>query len=183
MSQDLAEQFGVPFYHSKVGEANVTALMIEKQAVFGGEGNGGPIDPRVGYVRDSFVGHGPGPGCHGENGGNASVRLAAELPQYAIHKTKVPVAPHEIAARLDRLEQSFCRRHRQPPRRPAAGLARSLVAGARQQHRTDCAVDRRGPAGDEAERLCAPPPGAGGRLNAEDAERRRAREDAARWKS
>ena len=25
-------------------------------AIFGGEGNGGPIDPQVGWVRDSFVG-------------------------------------------------------------------------------------------------------------------------------
>jgi phosphomannomutase len=30
--------------------------MIAVGAIFGGEGNGGPIDPRVGYVRDSFVG-------------------------------------------------------------------------------------------------------------------------------
>jgi len=29
--------------------------MIREQAVYGGEGNGGPIDPKVGYVRDSFV--------------------------------------------------------------------------------------------------------------------------------
>ena len=30
--------------------------MRAENAVFGGEGNGGPIDPRVGWVRDSFVG-------------------------------------------------------------------------------------------------------------------------------
>ena len=29
--------------------------MIAEKAVLGGEGNGGVIDPRVGYVRDSFV--------------------------------------------------------------------------------------------------------------------------------
>jgi len=32
--------------------------MIELGAVIGGEGNGGVIDPRVGYVRDPFIGMG-----------------------------------------------------------------------------------------------------------------------------
>ena len=54
--QDLVSRFGVPCFLSKVGEANVTDMMLQQRAVFGGEGNGGPIDPRVGYVRDSFVG-------------------------------------------------------------------------------------------------------------------------------
>jgi phosphomannomutase len=48
MSDDLAQRYGVECHRSKVGEANVADLMIEKQALFGGEGNGGPIDPRVG---------------------------------------------------------------------------------------------------------------------------------------
>ena len=56
MSQDLAEKYGVPFYRSAVGEANVVDAMIAHEAIFGGEGNGGPIDPRVVLVRDSFVG-------------------------------------------------------------------------------------------------------------------------------
>ncbi|MEM7314416.1 MAG: phosphoglucosamine mutase [Planctomycetota bacterium] len=56
MSQDLAEKYGVPFFRSKVGEANVADLMKAENAVFGGEGNGGPIDPQIGYIRDSFVG-------------------------------------------------------------------------------------------------------------------------------
>src|SRR5690606_13413180 len=54
MAQDIAEKHGSPFYRSAVGEANVVGLMTEHEAVFGGEGNGGPIDPRVGLVRDSF---------------------------------------------------------------------------------------------------------------------------------
>ncbi len=56
MSQDLAEKYGAPFYRSAVGEANVVDLMQRHGAIFGGEGNGGAIDPRVGMVRDSFVG-------------------------------------------------------------------------------------------------------------------------------
>ena len=56
MAEDLAAKYGVPLVRSAVGEANVVDAMLAQQAVFGGEGNGGPIDPRVGLVRDSFVG-------------------------------------------------------------------------------------------------------------------------------
>jgi phosphomannomutase len=38
-----------------VGEINVVDAILENQAILGGEGNGGVIDPRVGFVRDSFV--------------------------------------------------------------------------------------------------------------------------------
>lgn len=55
LSQHLAEKFGVRLFRSKVGEANVVDTMIQQQALYGGEGSGGPIDPRIGWVRDSFV--------------------------------------------------------------------------------------------------------------------------------
>src|SRR5262249_10187866 len=35
---------------------NVVLAMLAEQSLLGGEGNGGVIDPRVGFVRDSFVG-------------------------------------------------------------------------------------------------------------------------------
>ena len=97
MSEDLAEQYGVPFHRSKVGEANVTQKMIEVDATFGGEGNGGPIDPQVVYVRDSFVGM-----AYLLDALAAAERplseLAAALPQYAIHKAKaVGRTDHRVA--------------------------------------------------------------------------------------
>lgn len=55
MSEDISQRYGVPFFRSRVGEANVVEVMLAHDAVLGGEGNGGVIDPRVGYVRDSFV--------------------------------------------------------------------------------------------------------------------------------
>jgi phosphomannomutase len=106
MSQDLAERFGVPFYRSRVGEANVTEMMIQQQAVFGGEGNGGPIDPRVGYVRDSFVGMALTLDRLARSAQTLS-QVAAALPQYAIHKTKLTLAPDRIASSWDRLERHF----------------------------------------------------------------------------
>jgi phosphomannomutase len=53
---DLAGRHACPVYRTKVGEANVVDGMLAQQAVIGGEGNGGVIDPRVGLVRDAFVG-------------------------------------------------------------------------------------------------------------------------------
>jgi phosphomannomutase len=56
MTELLAKSMGVPFFRSKVGEANVVDAMLAHGAIYGGEGSGGPIDPRVGLIRDSFVG-------------------------------------------------------------------------------------------------------------------------------
>lgn len=55
VTADLAAKYGCPFHRSHVGEANVVAKMLEVNALIGGEGNGGVIEPQVGYVRDSFV--------------------------------------------------------------------------------------------------------------------------------
>jgi len=56
MTEYLANKHNVAFFRSKVGEANVVECMLEHQALYGGEGSGGPIDPRVVLVRDSMVG-------------------------------------------------------------------------------------------------------------------------------
>ena len=55
VTEDLARAIGCPVFRTPVGEINVVERMIAEGALFGGEGNGGVIDPRVGYVRDSFV--------------------------------------------------------------------------------------------------------------------------------
>lgn len=106
MTEDLAAKYGVPFYRSKVGEANVVDLMLEKGAVIGGEGNGGVIDPRVGLVRDSFVGMALVLDAMAARDLPVS-KLAAELPEYAIYKTTIAVGAERIPAGLDALEQHF----------------------------------------------------------------------------
>ena len=55
ITADIAEKHGCQFHRSFVGEAHVCAKMRAVQAVLGGEGNGGVIEPRIGYVRDSLV--------------------------------------------------------------------------------------------------------------------------------
>lgn len=55
VTADIAKKHGCQFHRSFVGEAHVCAKMRAVQAVLGGEGNGGVIEPQVGYVRDSLV--------------------------------------------------------------------------------------------------------------------------------
>ena len=56
VTETLARAAGCVVFRTPVGEINVVQRMVDVNAVLGGEGNGGVIDPRVGYVRDSFVG-------------------------------------------------------------------------------------------------------------------------------
>jgi len=102
MSERLAEQAGVKAFRSAVGEANVADMMIAQQAAYGGEGNGGPIDPRVGYVRDSFVGMAQVLDLIAATQRPLAV-LADALPRFAIHKDKAEVSADALPALIDRL--------------------------------------------------------------------------------
>jgi phosphomannomutase len=106
MSEDLARRYGVPFYRSAVGEANVVDAMIAHEAVFGGEGNGGPIDPRVVLVRDSFTGMALILDAMAAGEMNIS-QLAGELPHYEIVKTKIALPPEKLPVALAALEKRF----------------------------------------------------------------------------
>lgn len=106
MSQDIAERHGVPFFYSAVGEANVCDMMIERDAVIGGEGNGGIIDPRVGYVRDSFIGMALLLDAMAERDAPIS-SLADELPRYAIVKSKVQIAVEALPEILTAIKSHF----------------------------------------------------------------------------
>ncbi len=106
MSEDLADRYEVPLLRSPVGEANVVEVMKRQKAVFGGEGNGGPIDPRVGYIRDSFVGMALILDAMAARDVAVS-ELADELPRYDIHKTKQPLDPAKLNVALTNLENHF----------------------------------------------------------------------------
>ncbi len=103
MTLDIATRFGVPCFLSKVGEANVTDRMIAEGAVYGGEGSGGPIDPRVGYVRDSFVGMAQVLDAMAQSRRPISA-LVSDLPKYEIRKTTVQLPAHlELSIAIERL--------------------------------------------------------------------------------
>jgi phosphomannomutase len=65
--------------------------MVDVNAVLGGEGNGGVIDPRVGFVRDSFVGMAMVLDLMAATGETLS-SLVAGLPRYAMVKDQFPLS-------------------------------------------------------------------------------------------
>jgi phosphomannomutase len=106
MSADIAAQFGALYQTSAVGEANVTDLMITTNAIYGGEGNGGPIDPRVGYVRDSFAAMAQVLDAMAQQEKSIS-EIVKNLPRYEIYKTPVAVEREQVATLLERLQQAY----------------------------------------------------------------------------
>ncbi len=97
VNADIASRHGCEFHRSWVGEANVTAMMREKGAILGGEGNGGVIEPQVGYVRDSFVSM-----AYVLEGLASGSRTLAEwadsLPSYTIVKSKIECPREKVDA-------------------------------------------------------------------------------------
>jgi len=120
MAALIAARHGVPCHVSAVGEANVVDAMLATQAVLGGEGNGGVIDPRVVLVRDSFVAMALVlERLAGREGAGADVEgLARGLPTLVMRKTKVDLAPAVagpgLDAAFDRITRAF----------PRAGVSR-----------------------------------------------------------
>lgn len=106
MTQDIAEKYGVPYFRSAVGEANVVDCMLANEAVFGGEGNGGPIDPKVGLVRDSFVGMAQVLAAMAARQ-LPLAHLADELPRYEIVKTKIDLSADKVASAVAALTAQF----------------------------------------------------------------------------
>ncbi|HWY88322.1 MAG TPA: phosphoglucosamine mutase [Gemmataceae bacterium] len=93
--EDIARQFGVPCYRSAVGEANVVEKMRAVGAVIGGEGNGGVIDPRVGWVRDPFIGMGLVLELLAQTRQSLGAQVG-ELPAYTIVKDKYEIARERL---------------------------------------------------------------------------------------
>ncbi len=105
VTEDIAARHGCVCHRAAVGEANVADKMLEVGALLGGEGNGGVIDPRVGLVRDPFIGMGMVLNLMAETGRKLS-ELVSELPVYHIVKDKYTV-PRE---RLPELFEALTKR-------------------------------------------------------------------------
>jgi len=54
--RDITEKHGYEYFNSAVGEVNVVEEMKRRDAVIGGEGNGGVIYPALHYGRDALTG-------------------------------------------------------------------------------------------------------------------------------
>ena len=107
VTADIVARYpGSSFHRSHVGEANVVAAMDDVGAVLGGEGNGGVIDPRVGGIRDSFVGMALV--LEGlATGGLSLSEWVDGFPVYQIVKRKVPCPAGRVPAAVEALRAAF----------------------------------------------------------------------------
>ncbi len=104
--EDIATRHACICHRTPVGEANVVAEMRSLGAVIGGEGNGGVIDPRVGWIRDPFIGMAMILDLMADTGKSVS-ELVGELPAYTMLKTKVEVPKEKLAAVFDAIRQRW----------------------------------------------------------------------------
>jgi len=103
---DIAAKYACPFHRSYVGEAHVAAKMRAVGAIIGGEGNGGLIEPRVGYVRDSFAAMAYVLAGLAESRRPLSAWVDS-LPRYSIVKDKVTCRRDQVAATCAALKQHY----------------------------------------------------------------------------
>ena len=86
--RDVTEASGGQYFTSAVGEVNVVEKMKAKNAVIGGEGNGGIILPALHYGRDALVGIALFLSHYVKKGVKMSV-LRASYPTYFMAKKKI----------------------------------------------------------------------------------------------
>lgn len=105
--RDVTRAHGGKYEAAAVGEVNVTTLMRKNGAVIGGEGNGGVIYPASHYGRDALVGVALFLTMLAKSGKKVS-EVKAEMPQYAIAKTKVELTPDiDVDAVLEAVKQKY----------------------------------------------------------------------------
>jgi phosphomannomutase len=107
VTEEIARQAGCPVYRTPVGEIHVVERMKAENALLGGEGNGGVIDPRVGFVRDSLAGMALVLDLMAVTGRPLS-SLVDELPRFVMVKRKFDrPSDRPIGEVLDRMAAAY----------------------------------------------------------------------------
>jgi phosphomannomutase len=105
--RDITEKSGNQYFASAVGEVNVVKMMKEKDAVIGGEGNGGIILPELHYGRDAMVGIALFLSHLAKFGKSVSM-LRATYPDYYISKNKIELTEETpVDLILDKVQQKY----------------------------------------------------------------------------
>ncbi|MGB1448422.1 MAG: phosphoglucosamine mutase [Flavobacteriaceae bacterium] len=105
--RDVTKAHGGQYYAAAVGEVNVVTKMKEVQAVIGGEGNGGIIDPNLHYGRDALVGIALFLSLLAERKCTVS-SLKASYPQYFMSKGKITLEEKiDVSAVLKKIEHRY----------------------------------------------------------------------------
>ncbi len=105
--RDVARNLDSEYFASAVGEVNVVTLMKEKNAVIGGEGNGGIIYPDLHYGRDSLVGVALFL-THLAKENKTVSELRATYPAYYMGKKKIELTPKiDVDALLVKMQEEY----------------------------------------------------------------------------
>ena len=102
--EDTVKEAGGEIVYTPVGSPVVAKVMIEKRAVFGGEGNGGLIFPEHLLARDGAMSIAKVLQLMDETGKKLS-QLASEIPKYYMIKSKI--ACKDKAKLLEGLRKEF----------------------------------------------------------------------------
>ncbi len=103
---DLAQKYGVDLVRTPIGEANVMAEIRHHLGLYGGEGNGGVIYPKIHAGRDAATGIGLILAALAHKGKTIS-EWNAEIPDYAMYKAKCEVKNVDIQQLLDQLYKNL----------------------------------------------------------------------------
>ncbi|WP_392437126.1 phosphoglucosamine mutase [Cruoricaptor ignavus] len=105
--RDVSQLSDCEYFASAVGEVNVVNLMKEKNAVIGGEGNGGIIYPELHYGRDSLVGIALFL-THLAKENKTVSELRATYPAYFMGKKKIELTPEiDVDALLTKVREAY----------------------------------------------------------------------------
>jgi phosphomannomutase len=105
--RDVAHWHNSEYFASAVGEVNVVTLMKEKNAVIGGEGNGGIIYPELHYGRDSLVGAALFL-THLAKENKTVSELRATYPPYFMGKKKIDLLPTiDVDSLLEKIKTEY----------------------------------------------------------------------------
>jgi phosphomannomutase len=105
--KDITTGYGCQRFSASVGEVNVVEEMKKRDAIIGGEGNGGVIYPELHYGRDALVGIALFLSHIAKSGMKCSA-LKKVYPQYVIAKKKLALEPGtEFGQITERVKKHF----------------------------------------------------------------------------
>jgi len=108
LNEHVGSLYGFQVLRSAVGEANVVQEMLDSKAIFGGEGNGGVIDPKVpSFGRDSLSGIAHILDLMAATGQSLE-NLLAHLPELHMKKQSYPLSqPEALQTIQSKLKEEF----------------------------------------------------------------------------
>jgi phosphomannomutase len=105
--KDITEKHGGEYFARAVGEVNVVKMMKEVNAVIGGEGNGGIIDPQLHYGRDALIGIALFL-THLAQTGLSTAALRKTYPDYFMSKQKIDLPKGtDVKAILEKVKTQY----------------------------------------------------------------------------